>query len=244
MDLVNQQYWDASYSNFQYFIAEDNITKWLDQYEGLLPKGGRMFEFGCFPGRYMAHLGKKGLEVNGMDLVPNMDEGFSNWLQSLGIATGKLERGDVLAYAADTDDRYDVVCSFGFIEHFRNFSEIIALHHRILKPGGLLIITTPNFRGGLQQFLRSSLDKENLGRHYIPSMQPSLWERQLQALGYKVPYAGCFGKFDFWHDPQERNIFQKAGLQVAYKLIPLLKPLPDGTFHSPYCGILAQKTSA
>ena len=202
MDLVDQQYWDASYSNFQYFVAEDAITRWLDQYAAWLPAGGQMFEFGCFPGRYMAHIGKKGLTVNGMDLVPNMNEGFSGWLQSLGIRPGRLERADVLAYAADTPDRYDLVCSFGFIEHFRNFEEIIALHDRILKPGGALFITTPNFRGGLQHFLRSNLDKENLARHYIPSMQPQQWKTQLEQSGYDVKYAGCFGKFDFWFDPQ------------------------------------------
>ena len=244
MDLVEQQYWDDAYNNFSYFVADDIVTQWMDKHAAYLKKGGQLFELGCFPGRYMAHLGKMGLVVNGMDLAPNMDEGFTAWLQKQGVQTGKLERGDVLAYAANSADRYDVVCSFGFIEHFQNFSEIIALHDKLLKPGGELMITTPNFRGGLQQFLHRNLDKENLDRHYLPSMKPHLWKAQLEQLGYDVQFAGYFGRFDYWYDAQERSSLQKLGNKVVRKLTPLLGQLPDAAFQSPYCGILAQKRQA
>lgn len=202
-----------------------------------------MFEFGCFPGRYMAHLGKKGMTVNGMDLAPNLDDRFIAWMKSEGIATGLLKREDVLAYAKTTDDRYDMVCSFGFIEHFRNFPEIIALHDRILKPGGLLMITTPNFRGGLQQFLHRSLDKVNMDLHYLPSMKPDLWQRQLVQEGYERIFAGYFGRFDFWCDEQPRNALQKIGKKITYNMIPALRLLPDSAFNSPYCGIVLKKSA-
>lgn len=241
MDLVSQQYWNDSYRNFKYFVADDIVTQWIGRHRQLLPEGGRMFEFGCYPGRYMAYIGKLGYEVNGMDLAETMDAHFTQWLQSEGLRTGSLERGDVLAYAASSAERYDLVCSFGFIEHFQNFPEIIALHHQLLKPGGTLLITTPNFRGGLQQFLHRALDKENLDRHYLPSMKPQLWAQQLRALGYQVPVAGYFGNFDFWYDAQQRSGLQRLGAKAALKIRPLLSVLPDAAFQSPYCGIIAKK---
>ncbi|SIN72739.1 class I SAM-dependent methyltransferase [Chitinophaga niabensis] len=244
MDLVEQKYWDDSYNSFTYFVANDIVTQWMNKHAAYLEKGGQLFELGCYPGRYIAHLGKMGFVVNGMDLAPNMDEGFRAWLQKEGVQTGMLEKGDVLAYAANTTDRYDMVCSFGFIEHFQNFQEIIALHDKLLKPGGKLMITTPNFRGGLQQFLHRNLDKGNLDRHYLPSMKPYLWKAQLEQLGYDVQFAGYFGRFDYWYDVQERSSLQKLGNKVVHKLTPLLRQLPDAAFQSPYCGILAQKRKA
>lgn len=240
MDMVSQQYWNDAYQHFRYYIADDIVTRWMDECGHLLPSKGRMFEFGCYPGRYMAFLGKKGYEVNGMDLAPNMGMNFINWLQGSGIQTGSLQRGDVLQYAAGTEDRFDLVCSFGFIEHFHNFGEVIALHSKILKPGGSLLIMTPNFRGWLQQFLHHTLDKENLHRHYLPSMKPHLWARQLKALGYEVQFAGYFGNFDFWSDVQPRNLLQRTGLRIIHKLTPVLRLLPDSAVQSPYCGIVAK----
>ena len=137
------------------------------------------------------------------------------------------------------DDKYDLVCSFGFIEHFENFQEIISLHDKILSTKGKLIITTPNFRGGIQKFLHTWLDKENLRRHHIPSMNPRLWKKQLESMGYTVTWAGHFGHFDFWADKQKRNLFNKVSLKIINLLTPMLKWLPDSKFYSPYCGIVA-----
>jgi SAM-dependent methyltransferase len=241
MDLVDQSYWDHSYENFRFYIEKDHVTDWMDRHAYLLQPSGSLFEFGCFPGRYMAHLGKQGWEVSGMDLAPQTEGSFVTWLQQNGIRTRRIEKADVLRYARETDERYDLVCSFGFIEHFENFAEMIALHDRILKPGGRLVISTPNFLGAVQNLLHRKLDAENLGRHYVPSMRPDLWKKQLEALGYEVPVAGCFGNFYFWADQQQRSPLQKAALRIVRKSLPLLKGLPDSSLYSPYCGIIARK---
>ncbi|MBL7740060.1 MAG: class I SAM-dependent methyltransferase [Chitinophagaceae bacterium] len=239
MDKVSQAYWDNSYSGYRYSIANDEVTKWLDKC--IHDKKGTAFEAGCYPGRYLAYLGKKGWQVSGMDLTPRMESDFKEWLLKNDITFGKIEKGDVLEYMKAGNDKYDLVCSFGFIEHFENFTEIIALHDRILTPNGKLIITTPHFRGAVQRFLHSWLDKENLNRHYIPSMNPSLWKKQLESMGYTVIWSGYFGNFDFWADRQKRNLFNKISLKIIYKLTSLLRWLPDSRLYSPYCGIVAEK---
>lgn len=243
MDLVSQKYWDASYNEFGYHIANDEVTAWINRFDKYLLKDtGSVFELGCFPGRYLSHLGQKGWTVNGMDLTPRIEEeGFRNWLTAANIKTGLLAKGDVLAYAKTTPDRYEMVCSFGFIEHFENFQEIISLHDNIVQPGGLLMITTPNFRGTLQKILHTTLDKENLSRHYLPSMKPLLWKKQLEDAGYNILFAGYFGNYDFWCDDTQRNVLQRMGVKAARKIKPFMKQLPDNALYSPYCGIMAQK---
>jgi SAM-dependent methyltransferase len=240
MDFVSQEYWDSSYDSFQYFIENDDVTRWIDAYINKISIGS-LFEFGCYPGRYIAFLGKKGWVVSGMDLTPRIETDFLSWLHKENIKTGIIKKGDALAYARTTADKYDLVCSFGFIEHFENFIEIIQLHDSLLKNDGYLMISTPNFRGFIQRILHITLDRKNLNRHYLPSMQPILWKQELEKHGYKVLFSGYFGNFDFWYDEQSRSKLQKTTLKLIRKLKPFLKWIPNASFYSPYCGIIAQK---
>jgi len=241
MDFVSQQHWDKSYQDFNYHIAKDDITNWIDKYEHLFSEKGSLFEFGCYPGRYLSYLGKKGWIVNGLDLTPGIEGRFVNWLHKEGIKSGIIKKMNAVEYASFSNDKYDMVCSFGFIEHFTNFTHMIELHDRLLKPGGWLLITTPNFKGSIQKLLHQNLNKENLKIHYLPSMQPSLWKGKLKEIGYTVYYSGYFGGFEFWYDKEDRNSFQKFALKLIRKITPLLKKLPDSSSYSPYCGIIAQK---
>lgn len=242
MDFVSQQYWDESYRNYVYTVAQDEVTAWLDKQQGYFGSSGRLFEFGCYPGRYLSYLGKKGWVVNGVDLTPGIEEPqFKVWLHKEGIRTGLIKQADALSYAQETEDRYDMVCSFGFIEHFENFLRLIELHDRLLKNGGWLAITTPNFRGSVQKFLHTNLNSAALNIHYLPAMQPWLWKKKLEDLGYAVKEAGYFGGFDFWYDEAKRNIVQRFVLKVIRKVKPFLKGVPNKAIYSPYCGIVAQK---
>lgn len=242
MDFVSQDYWDHSYRDYQYGVANDELTSWIEAYEPFIRPAGTLFEFGCYPGRYLSFLGKKGWVVSGMDLTPGIGQpAFANWLRAEGIKTDLLRQGDALAYAASTPDRYNLVCSFGFVEHFEDYLRVIDLHDRILAPGGWLLISTPNFRGGVQKLLHQSLNPESLKIHYLPSMQPGIWESGLRQKGYAVKYAGYFGGFDFWHNYEERNFLKSTALKVIHKVKPFLKHLPNRSLYSPYCGIVAQK---
>jgi SAM-dependent methyltransferase len=241
MDLVAQQYWDESYKNFEFYVAKDDLTQWLNlQLQQQSLAGKTVFEVGCFPGRYLAWFGQQGAVVSGMDLAPQMSL-MDNWFQSAGFSKQLIQQGDVLEYLGNSADRYDIVCSFGFIEHFRNFEHIIQLHTGLVARGGRLVITTPNFRGRVQYLLHKYLDKENLDRHYTPSMQPEIWAGILRKNGYRIDWSGHFGHFDFWADKQKRNFLQKLLAKVCTTLPRYLKWLPNSRHYSPYCGIIATK---
>ena len=44
-------------------------------------------------------------------------------------------------------NRYDVVISFGVLEHFENTSDCTKAFSRFLRPGGLLLTVIPNMNG-------------------------------------------------------------------------------------------------
>lgn len=239
-EFVSQQHWDAGYDRCSFAMAAPNdpIRQLLQQH---LPRGPlSSLELGCHPGRYLSVLGTLGHTLNGIDLTPKVYTELPEWLTSLEFNVGTLVRADVFKH--DPGRTFDVVCSFGLIEHFTNWEELFLLHAKWVNPGGFLVITTPNFRSSLQQILHRALDSLNLARHNIESMNPIRWRDMALDAGFEVLQYGGIGHFDFWADRQNRNLIQKALLKVIRKTSPLWSLTPRNTLAlSPYYAIVAQR---
>lgn len=242
MECVKQEYWDNSYKKLKYRVAKDEVTDFLDLFIQNT-SSLEAFEVGCYPARYLSHIGKKGYKVNGIDMTPKVETDLKKWLKSLNIKTGDFIKGDFCTLKNNV--KYDLVYSIGFIEHFHNFLDVIDKHDKILKNEGLLIITAPNFKGKIQNMLHKYLDRENLNRHYTPSMDPQIWEEYLKKMNYEVIFSGYFGKIDFWVDNEKRSLLKKIGLKIIFLILKLLKTfkwfIKDNESYSPYCGIVAIK---
>lgn len=242
--LVDQSYWDASYAGMQPAMAPpgDALREWL---EGTVPQAHgeqHALEIGCFPGRYLAVLGTLGYTVHGIDLTPAVER-MKPAFAAMGLRTGEFTHADFLRH--EPQRRYDLVCSFGFIEHFPNWRGMIERHAELVAPGGLLVLETPNFRGWVQQLLHRLLDATNLRRHHLGAMRPDAWAAQVQARGFEVLGCGYMGSFDFWGDSPPPNFFQRAVLRVLRAITPWLKRRkPGGAALSPYCVLIARKPPA
>ena len=138
---------------------------------------------------------------------------------------------------------YDVVCSWGFIEHFQDYLDVIMEHDKILAKNGLLIIFVPNFRGFFQQTAHRIFDIENLNHHVLASMNPNEWAETLRASDYEILFCGYCGGIDFWTGRQKRNIVQRVLLRVLRKTVKVLRKFVkrNSSLYSPYCGIIARK---
>jgi SAM-dependent methyltransferase len=239
-NLADQQYWDDSYAMVRLGIAapEDQVRQWIEKH---LPRGeGTAFEVGCFPGQYLSVIGKLGYELNGVDLTPRVETELPEWLRTDGYKVGKFLKKDFLGLK--TGPLYDVVCSFGFIEHFQNWEEVLGKQCAFVRKGGVLIVTAPNFRTSVQHALHAWLDSENLRRHHLPAMDPTVWAEVVKSHGFSISSAGFFGRFDFWVDQQERSKLQRLALSGLRRLKKPLAMLPeDSPLYSPYCGLVAIK---
>lgn len=194
--VVQQQYWDGVYAR-QPLKYNPKLVPFKDLFRKHLPRGGTCFEIGCFPGHFLVFFGQElQMEVSGLDATPAVGE-LAAHMQNHGVRYGQFIHEDFFSYVPET--RYDVVCSFGFVEHFKNFEEVIRLHLRYLKPGGTLVISCPNFRK-LQGLARRWFDAENLARHHTPAMDLDKWERILTDAGLEVVFRGYEGTFLFWRE--------------------------------------------
>ncbi len=97
---------------------------------------------------------------------------------------------------------FDVVASFGFVEHFDAPEDIVARHAAMVKDGGYLVIAVPHF-GGLQALfrrllLRAEAVRDMLAVHNREIMNRAALAGILRALGLEVLHAGYAMGFRFW----------------------------------------------
>ena len=108
-----------------YVIAEEYIN-------------GDVLEVGCGEGRGISRIIPKAKSFTALDKIEEA-------LKRLRVQfpSGEFMAGNFPPFAVEPD-RYDVVISFQVIEHIRNDTFFLKEIHRVLKPGGLALISTPN----------------------------------------------------------------------------------------------------
>ncbi len=240
--LTTQEYWqhESEATDFQKHEVGHSLNLFIEKY---IPKTitGSVLEIGSYPGPFLCTFGDLGYTLNGIDFNIDNDFGLPNWLFKQGYKVEDFFVCDFYNYSAEK--KFDVVCSFGFIEHFVNYEEVIVRHADYVKKGGYLMITTPNFRGFVQKKLHEIFDKKNLAIHNLESMQPTLWAENLQKCGFEILYHGHFGGFWFWRGVEKLSFFKRNILWLVVRIIPRLRRLLkfDHSLFSAYCGIVARK---
>ena len=249
INVVDQSLWDQGYQGFRFRVCDDgvipDVERVLRELGVTFPAGASCFEVGCYPCQHLARLCLTyGLQANGVDATAAPFPPMLEWLDSLGLERGDIVNGDAFSLidALHAEGRtFDLVCSFGFLEHFDQFLDVIDCHDKIVKPGGLLVLTTPNFRGCVQKFLHWAVDDVNYARHVIASMDPSLWASRL-ADRYDILFQDYVGGFDFWFGDQRHTLPQKVLLRVVRATQPLWKFVrKNQQSYSPYCLLVARK---
>ncbi|PIN96077.1 hypothetical protein COU39_02655 [Candidatus Micrarchaeota archaeon CG10_big_fil_rev_8_21_14_0_10_60_32] len=133
-------------------------------------KGKRVLDVGCWTGEYTAEIARKSKgEVIGVDVLPSAVAKARKRQPRL-----RFEVRDVLRKPFPPNS-FDCITFLEVIEHVDNPAGYLRAFHRMLKPGGILVISTPNagsYFGPLRYF--RSLDgkirdiereKQNTGTH-------------------------------------------------------------------------------
>lgn len=113
-----------------------NFTKPLSTLDDI----GKTFDIGCGRGEWLELMQEQGLTPYGVDL----DHGM---LQACAELKLPSHQGDAVAFLQTLDSESHVcITAFHVVEHvsFEQLQTIIQESLRILKPGGLLIMETPN----------------------------------------------------------------------------------------------------
>ena len=100
-------------------------------------KPGRLLEVGCGEGKFLLAMHQLGWEVEGQDVDPGAGASVPDTTRI------HVHIGDLLALELPAD-HYDVIAMNHVIEHVYDPITLIRRCFRLLRPGGTLVITTPN----------------------------------------------------------------------------------------------------
>jgi len=239
--LTDEQYWIQSYRDARFVEYEPDNDHFRLLFKYLDPEAlDSVIEIGSYPAPFLAALGRYGCELNGVDFHPENATAVPAWLQACGYRVGSFSTQDFLQFSSER--QYDLAYSLGFIEHFTNFEEIIRKQAGLVKPHGYIFLAAPNFRGSIQRWLHYLLDRSNLEKHYLPSMDPFRWAQVLEGEGFDVLFAGHYGNIGFWVDPVAKRsaanrLVSKAISHLFWNIRKISKA--DSHSFSVFCGLVA-----
>lgn len=132
----------------------------------------------------------------------------------------KIIEADIFSY--EPKDLYDLVCSFGLIEHFTDLQTILACHLKFMKPNAVLLITLPNFVG-VNGWLQYLFDPENLAIHNLKIMDINLLKSALNDLGMKNIEVKYYPSTQVWLEGLNyRSLFLQILVRLVNKLVFIL----------------------
>lgn len=199
MELTEVEFWEDYWKNCKLPSKVDmdfSFDRCLAQ--GLkknIPEvKGDVFEVGCAPGRWLAFMAKEfGLNPNGIEYSEaGMNATLENF-KLLGVTPGLVLTGNF--FEVKLEKQFDVVMSFGFIEHFSEVDKVVELHLKWLKPGGILILGVPNFCG-IYYYLQRILDVKILDKHNLSIMNHKYFSSLAERFGLKPVFLGYLGSFE------------------------------------------------
>ena len=109
---------------------------------GLLPRGGKILEVGCGTGGLLAAALRSGLEIEGADVALRWLVVARRRLDDLGLTCPLVAASaERLPHA---DATFDVVVADSVLEHLDDPLTALIEWARVLRPGGTLLVWSPN----------------------------------------------------------------------------------------------------
>ncbi|HLF74180.1 MAG TPA: class I SAM-dependent methyltransferase [Anaerolineales bacterium] len=163
-----------------------------------LRAGSRLLEIGCGAGNLLLQAAVRGSYPVALDLA----------MQSLTFVRSRLQQarcgpeapggfactqavGELLPLA---DESFDCALLSEVIEHLEAPQTTLREAQRVLRPGGRLLVTTPNYRS-LWPLMEWMVDRLNMapkmaGEQHITRFQPASLQRLLAGSGLDIEYFG------------------------------------------------------
>lgn len=243
MEYTNKSYWDEFWKNQHRtdinFYFEEILDKYIDY-----SKIKSYMEIGGAPGTIMAYMSiYHNLDVSTVDFTEK--EITENYLKSNLVEWYNVFQEDFAEYDTKNSPQYDLVASWGFVEHFSKVKtcEFINKHKELVAENGYLIIEVPNFRK-FMWFLLCIFNKNLIKIHNLEIMDLTFLKAEVEKdSSFECVYSDYYIAMNK-HD----EYFAKHPLlcKVCYGIVNNVKnlslPIRIKGFFFPYIVIIARRT--
>ena len=252
--LTDDAYWDKVWSggaiptkplsHWRRFLFEVPADRqlWREILPKFVPRGpARVIELGSAPGRNLLRWREMfGYEVFGADISLQGLQLQRELFARHGIDDRHTLHADFLApaFQAEREESFDIVYSAGLVEHFTNPADAIAAHLRILKPGGLLVVSVPNLAGIYRHLLPEAIVRvHNLEIMRLPAFA-ALFPPRVRPL-----FCDYHGRLNLGIAYAGDTTLSRAllKLQILANVSMWVVPIPENRWTSPQLLFVGQK---
>jgi 2-polyprenyl-3-methyl-5-hydroxy-6-metoxy-1,4-benzoquinol methylase len=202
-----------------------NVTRLLERH---VRPGSRYIEIGCAPGKLLAWVASVlKAEATGLDYSAPGIAKCRMLFDALELKIN-LYHDDFFNHHL-LPAYFDVVTSFGFIEHFDDARPVVRKHLDLVKPGGVALIAVPNY-GGIYGSLQRWCDSSNLELHNLEIMNPCALTALVDSLDVESMCAYPFGAMSPWLLNLDKRLPRSVAklVSLGVNAMGLLQPLTLG----------------
>ena len=161
------------------------------------PNKGNLLDLGCGAGFFVKSAIDRGWNGHGLELLPEYVQYAQEKLGIPQIIQGSLD--DSLSFDAGT---FDVITLWDLIEHLRHPLTCLKKINRVTKPGGHLVIWTPNVKNSI--FVKEQWLSYGIHQHFYFFSKNSL-QQILNKAGFKIKYLKT--------NKSKKGLFNRNGTQ-------------------------------
>lgn len=198
--LIKKKEWESHWKSYKPKVLSKNdiVSIFTGLIKNYLPVNSRYWclEIGCVPGELLISFNKLfGYKLAGVDYSDHIELVKEN-MKLNKIKDYKIYKSDLFKF--NPGKKYDVVSSFGLIEHFTDPKPCIKKMASLVKRGGYLIIHVPNFRW-FQYLVHYFSNKKLLETHNLKYMDIDNLEKIIhEVTKVKTIYTGYYGIIQDW----------------------------------------------
>jgi 2-polyprenyl-3-methyl-5-hydroxy-6-metoxy-1,4-benzoquinol methylase len=142
---------------------------------------GRLLDFGCGGGTFLDRMRRLGWQVTGVDTSVAA-------VQRVRKELGLHALAGSLPHAALADDAFDLITMWQSLEHVHHPLLVLREAHRLLVPGGKLVVSVPNIDSLPFRWFEAAWYGLDLPRH-LTHFTPATLRQMLERAGFRIDSA-------------------------------------------------------
>ncbi|MFN2640425.1 MAG: class I SAM-dependent methyltransferase [Actinomycetota bacterium] len=213
----SEKYGDEDYNRWYRSMRDVLMQRYrndLSEIEKLVPNKGRILDVGCAYGWFLEAARERGWQTSGVEV----EEATAHVARDAGldVTLGLLDDANF------PDASFDVVGLWDVLEHVPGTDAFLAECRRVLRPGGILAVQSPNVRSVMARLMKDDWSWLLLPQH-VYHFTPSSMRKTLERRGFDVARAYTWEPTEAFVQDATRKFKQLGRVRIRKAATPLIK---------------------